>query len=156
MIETQREYETVFILDPGLEESRVNDEIERATALIGEQGGSVDEVERWGRRRLAYEIGKKRDGVYTLIRYRAQGPVVRELERRLGINESVLRTLTVVVDPRYKEMMQQMAAAPASETQEDGEGEGGSEGRGGFRRGGRGRDDDDEPRPRGDAGESRG
>jgi len=46
----------VFILDPGLEEPKVNEEVERAAALIRDQGGTVDEVERWGRRRLAYEI----------------------------------------------------------------------------------------------------
>ena len=153
MNESQREYETVFILDPGLEEAKVNEEIERAETLIKDNGGNVDEVERWGRRRLAYEIGRKRDGVYTLIRYHAGGPAVKELERRMRQNESVLRALTVVVDPRYKEMLQQMAANPPVEGAEDGESGGDSEGRGGPRRGGRFRDhgdgdEDDSPRPR--------
>jgi small subunit ribosomal protein S6 len=151
--ESQREYETVFILDPGLEEAKVNEEIERAETLIKDNGGNVDEVERWGRRRLAYEIGRKRDGVYTLIRYHAGGPAVKELERRMRLNESVLRALTVVVDPRYKEMLAQMAANPPAEGAEDGESGGDSEGRGGGRRGGRFRDhgdgdEDDSPRPR--------
>ena len=144
MIENQREYETVFILDPGLEESRVNEEVERAAALIRDNGGTVDEVERWGRRRLAYEISRKRDGVYTLLRYHAEGPAVKELERRLRINESVLRALTVVVDPRYKEMLKQMAAAPPPEEGEEGAG---GEGRG-FHRGPRFRDEGDDEGPR--------
>jgi small subunit ribosomal protein S6 len=147
VIENQREYETVFILDPGLEESRVNEEVERAAALIRDNGGTVDEVERWGRRRLAYEIGRKRDGVYTLLRYHAEGPAVKELERRLHLNESVLRMLTVVVDPRYKEMLAQMAAAPPVEGGEEGDESAGGEGRG-FRRGSRFRDEGDDEGPR--------
>lgn len=147
MSENQREYETVFILDPGLEEPKVNEEVERAAALIRDHGGTVDEIERWGRRRLAYEIGRKRDGVYTLLRYHAEGPAVKELERRLRLNESVLRALTVVVDPRYKEMLALLAAAPPAEVHEEG-GEGaGAEGRG-FRRGPRFRDEGDDEAPR--------
>jgi small subunit ribosomal protein S6 len=146
--ERQREYETVFILDPGLEEPKVNEEVERAAALIRDNGGTVDEVERWGRRRLAYEIGRKRDGVYTLLRYHAEGPAVKELERRLRLNESVLRALTVVVDPRYKEALKQMAAAAAAGEGTEGTEEGpGGEGRG-FRRGSRFRDEGDDEGPR--------
>jgi small subunit ribosomal protein S6 len=130
--ENQQEYETVFILDPALEDGRVNEEVDRASGIIKENGGAVDEVERWGRRRLAYEIGRKRDGVYTLIRYHAAGQTVKELERRLRLNEQVLRVLTVVVDPRYKEMMAAMAAAPPPVAGE----ENGAMG------------DEDEPRPR--------
>jgi len=130
--ENHHEYETVFILDPSLEDGRVNEEVERVSGIIKENGGTVDEVERWGRRRLAYEIGRKRDGVYTLVRYHAGGTVVKELERRLRLNEQVMRVLTVVVDPRYKEMMAAMAAAPpAVASDEDGA-----------------MGDEDEPRPR--------
>lgn len=131
-----REYETVFILDPALEDNKVNEEVERASGVIKDHGGTVGEVERWGRRRLAYEIGKKRDGVYTLIRYQAEGPAVKELERRLRLNETVLRVLTVVVDPRYKELlaaMAQAAAAAPAEGETDGRGNG---------------DDDEQPRRR--------
>ena len=113
MNENHREYETVFILDPGLDEGPVNEQIERASGLIRDNGGTIDEVERWGRRRLAYEIDRKRDGVYTLLRYHAPGTAVKELERRLRLNEQVLRVMTVLVDPRYKEMLEAMANAPA-------------------------------------------
>jgi small subunit ribosomal protein S6 len=135
--ETLREYETVFILDPTLEENKVNEEVERASGVIRDQGGTVGEVERWGRRRLAYEIGKRRDGVYTLIRYHAEGPTVKELERRLRLNETVLRVLTVVVDPRYKELLAAMAQAAAAAP--DGETNGHGRGMG---------DDDEAPRRR--------
>ena len=120
MTENQREYETIFILDPTLEDNKVNEEVERAGGVIRDQGGTIGDVERWGRRRLAYEIGKRRDGVYTLIRYHAPGNTVKELERRLRLNESVLRVLTVVVDPRHKEMLAAMAAAPPVGVAEEG------------------------------------
>jgi small subunit ribosomal protein S6 len=124
-VSQNREYETVFILDPALEEGPVNEQIDRASTLIQDNGGTVAEVERWGRRRLAYEIGRKRDGVYTLLRYHAPGTAVKELERRLRLNEQVLRVQTVIVDPRYKEMLEAMANAPvpvvAAEDSEDDE-----------------------------------
>ena len=92
-------YETTIIFDPGLEEARVNEETERVTGPIAQAGGEVIEVQRWGKRRLAYEIGKKRDGIYTLMVHQGEGPQVKELERRLRLNESVMRVLTVVHVP---------------------------------------------------------
>jgi len=92
-------YETTFILEPGFDDARVNDEIERVSQWIRDLGGEVLEVQRWGKKRLAYEIGKRRDGIYTLVLYQAGGAVVKELERRLRLNESVMRVLTVVHVP---------------------------------------------------------
>jgi small subunit ribosomal protein S6 len=139
-----REYETIFILDPTLEDTKVNEEVERAGGVIRDQGGTIGDIERWGRRRLAYEIGKRRDGVYTLIRYHAPGDTVKELERRLRLNESVLRVLTVVVDPRYKEMLAAMAAAPPAAVGEEGAaGANGDEEEQPRRRSRRDRDNDD-------------
>src|SRR5262249_48652072 len=112
--------------------------------VIKDQGGTIGDVERWGRRRLAYEIGKRRDGVYTLIRYHAPGNTVKELERRLRLNESVLRVLTVVVDPRHKEMLAAMAAAPPVGGGEEGaRGPKGEEAEAPPRRSRRDRDNDD-------------
>jgi small subunit ribosomal protein S6 len=92
-------YETTFILEPGFDEGKVNEEIERVSQWIRDLGGEVLEVQRWGKKRLAYEIGKKRDGVYTLVLYQAGGAAVKEIERRLRLNESVMRVLTVVHIP---------------------------------------------------------
>jgi len=92
-------YETTFILEPGLDEARINDEVERASQWIKDLGGEVVEVQRWGKRRLAYEIAKKRDGIYTLIVHQGEGPQIKELERRLRLNESVMRVLSVVHVP---------------------------------------------------------
>jgi small subunit ribosomal protein S6 len=92
-------YETTFILEPGFDEGRINDEIERVSQWIKDLGGEVLEVQRWGKKRLAYEIEKKRDGIYTLMLYQGAGAMVKEIERRLRLNESVMRVLTVIHVP---------------------------------------------------------
>ena len=92
-------YETTFILEPGLDENRLNEEIEKVSHWITDLGGQVLEVQRWGKRRLSYEIHKKRDGIYTLVLHESPGAVVREIERRLGLDESVLRVLSVLHVP---------------------------------------------------------
>ncbi len=92
-------YETTFIVEPGLDETRVNEEIDKISQWITELGGQVLEVQRWGKRRLSYEIQKKRDGVYTHILHESPGPVVREIERRMRLDESVLRVLSVIHVP---------------------------------------------------------
>jgi small subunit ribosomal protein S6 len=96
------EYETVFILDPGLDEAQVNDEVEKTSNLIAANGGTIKEVQRWGRKRLAYEIRKKRDGVYTMIKHESTGDTVKELERRLRLNDSVMRVMTVIAGPEWE------------------------------------------------------
>ena len=92
-------YETTFILEPGLDETRVNEEIEKVSGWVRDLGGEVLEVQRWGKRRLAYEIHKKRDGIYTMVLYSGPGALIKELERRLGLVESVMRVLTVMHVP---------------------------------------------------------
>ncbi len=92
-------YETTFILEPGLDEARVGEEVDRVSQWIREAGGEVIDVQRWGKRRLAYEIHRKRDGIYTLMLYQGPGALVKEIERRLRLNESVMRVLTVMHVP---------------------------------------------------------
>jgi len=92
-------YETTFILEPGLDEGRVNEEIERISQWIRDLGGAVIEVQRWGKRRLSYEINRRRDGIYTLILHESPGTVIKEIERRMGLNESVMRVLSVLHVP---------------------------------------------------------
>lgn len=92
-------YETTFILEPGLDENRVNEEVERVSQWIRDLGGQVLDVQRWGKRRLSYEIRRKRDGIYTLVVHESPTQALRELERRLRISETVLRVLTVMHVP---------------------------------------------------------
>ena len=89
-------YETTIIFDPGLEEARVNEEMERVTQPIAQAGGEVIEVQRWGKRKLAYMIGKRRDGTYVHVKHKSPPTLVAEMDRRFRLNESVLRHLTVI------------------------------------------------------------
>jgi small subunit ribosomal protein S6 len=92
-------YETTFILEPGLDDNRLNEEIEKVSRWITDLGGQVLDVQRWGKRRLSYEIHKKRDGIYTMLLHESPGPVVGEVERRMRLDESVLRVLSVLHVP---------------------------------------------------------
>ena len=113
-------YETTFILEPGLDETRVNEEIERVSGWVKDLGGEVLEVQRWGKRRLAYEIHKKRDGIYTLVLYSGPGTLVKELERRLSLVESVMRVLTVMhVPPELTRPLVDPDAVPAMAAADD-------------------------------------
>jgi len=89
-------YETTIIFDPGLEEARINDEVERVSQSIGQAGGEVIEVQRWGKRKLAYNIRKRRDGTYIHIKHKSPPELIGEMDRRFRLNEGVLRHLTVL------------------------------------------------------------
>lgn len=114
-------YETTFILEPGMDETKVNEEVERQTKWIGEHGGEVLEVQRWGKRRLAYEIGRRRDGIYTMFVWQAPGRVVKDFEHRLKLNEAVMRVLTVMHVPPDLTRPQADPEAVAAATGEDAE-----------------------------------
>jgi small subunit ribosomal protein S6 len=90
-----REYETVFVLHPQLDDAGLEREIEAVKQTIVEGRGEVSGVHKWGRRKLAYQIRKLNEGFYTLIRFTGEPGVLRELDRKFKINESVLRHLTV-------------------------------------------------------------
>jgi small subunit ribosomal protein S6 len=87
-----RQYEMMIILDPSLEERTVQPSLEQFLKVVTTAGGSVDKVDVWGRRRLAYEIQKKSEGIYTVIELQAEPETVKELDRQLNLNEAVLRT----------------------------------------------------------------
>jgi small subunit ribosomal protein S6 len=87
-----RNYEVMVILDPDLEERTVAPSLDQYLNLVRNDGGSVETVDIWGRRRLAYEINKKAEGIYAVIELSAEPATVKELDRQLGLNESVLRT----------------------------------------------------------------
>ena len=87
-----RHYEMMIILDPSLEENTVQPSLEQFLTVVTAGGGSVDKVDVWGRRRLAYEIDKRSEGIYAVIDMKAVPDSVAELDRQLGLNEAVLRT----------------------------------------------------------------
>ena len=90
-------YESVFILQPDLEEEEITRRVEAAEQIVTGGGGELSNSERWGKKRLAYEIKRNRYGYYVLLRYRAESAVLKELERHLKITEAVLKYMTVRV-----------------------------------------------------------
>jgi small subunit ribosomal protein S6 len=93
-----RHYEMMIILDPGLEEATVQPSLEQFLTVVKTGGGSVDKVDVWGRRRLAYEIDKRTEGIYAVIDMMAVPDSVAELDRQLSLNEAVLRTKVMRVE----------------------------------------------------------
>jgi small subunit ribosomal protein S6 len=87
-----RNYELMVILDPDLEERTVAPSLDAYLNLVRQDGGSVEKVDVWGRRRFAYEVKKKTEGIYAVVELTAEPTTVKELDRQLGLNESVLRT----------------------------------------------------------------
>jgi small subunit ribosomal protein S6 len=90
-----RRYEVMVILDPDLEERTVEPSLDQYLNLVRQDGGNVETVDIWGRRRMAYDIKKKSEGIYAVIELDAEPATVKELDRQLTLNESVLRTKVI-------------------------------------------------------------
>jgi len=95
-----RAYEVMVILDPNLEERTIEPSLDKYLNVIRKDGGNVENVDVWGRRRLAYEIDKNAEGIYAVVSLSAEPATVQELDRQLGLNESVLRTKVIRPDIR--------------------------------------------------------
>ena len=95
-----RAYEVMVILDPSLEERTVGPSLDKYLNVIRKDGGSVESVDIWGRRRMAYEIKKNQEGIYAVVNLTAEPDSVKELDRQLTLNESVLRTKVIRPDAR--------------------------------------------------------
>jgi small subunit ribosomal protein S6 len=87
-----RRYELMVLLDPDVEEKTVAPSLDQFLGVVRQDGGTVDKVDVWGRRRLAYEIDKKTEAIYAVIDIVAEPASVKELDRQLNLNETVLRT----------------------------------------------------------------
>ena len=86
------QYELMVILDPEIDERTVAPSLDKFLNVIRTDGGTIDNVDIWGRRRLAYEIKKKPEGIYAVVNFTAEPATAKELDRQLGLNESVMRT----------------------------------------------------------------
>jgi small subunit ribosomal protein S6 len=95
-----RHYELMVILDPDLEERTVGPSLDKFLNVVRKGGGTVEKVDIWGRRRLAYEIAKRAEGIYAVIDMTAEPDIAKELDRQLNLNESVLRTKLIRPDAR--------------------------------------------------------
>ncbi|MFQ5701684.1 MAG: 30S ribosomal protein S6 [Acidobacteriota bacterium] len=93
-------YETLFILQPTLSEEQIEEIVTRLEAIIPDKNGKVLKTERWGKRRLAFRVAGHTEGYYVRYEFEGDGEVQRELERRMRIDDNVIRHLTTRVDPR--------------------------------------------------------
>jgi small subunit ribosomal protein S6 len=87
-----RQYELMVILDPETEERTVDKTMDKFLTVVKSDGGTVDNVDIWGRRRLAYDIKKKSEGIYTVVNFTAEPATAQELDRQLNLSESIMRT----------------------------------------------------------------
>src|SRR4051812_38999221 len=92
-----REYETIYILRPDIDADGADKIGSRLAEVVGREAGRLTKVESWGRRRLAYDIGKQRRGVYMYLKYLGGGKVVAEIERNLRLADAVIKYQTVLV-----------------------------------------------------------
>lgn len=101
------QYELMVILDPEIDERTVAPSLDKFLNVIRNDGGSIDKVDIWGKRRLAYEIDKKSEGIYAVVDFTANSDATQELDRQLKLSEAVIRTKVL----RAEEAIAQVAAA---------------------------------------------
>jgi small subunit ribosomal protein S6 len=101
------QYELMVILDPEIDERTVAPSLDKFLGVIRKDGGTVDKVDIWGRRRLAYEINKKTEGIYAVVSLTSTGDATKELDRQLKLSEAVMRTKVL----RAEEAIAQVAEA---------------------------------------------
>ena len=95
-----RHYELMVILDPDVEERTVGPALDQFLNVVKKDGGNVEKVDIWGRRRMSFEIQKKAEGIYAVVDLQAEPATVKELDRQLNLNEAVLRTKVIRPDQR--------------------------------------------------------
>ena len=88
-------YETVFIIDPNIEPEQIDRVVEDAQNLVSGSGGKVTGVDRWGKKRLAYEVKGNRDGYYVLINFEAEPQFIQRLGRYYGLTEEIIKHITL-------------------------------------------------------------
>jgi small subunit ribosomal protein S6 len=123
------QYELMVILDPELDERTVAPNLDKFLKVITTDGGTIDNVDIWGRRRLAYEIQKKNEGIYAVVNFTATAATTQELDRQLSLNEQVMRTKVLRAEDaiamiasekqRADERAARKAAAPSKPAKQD-------------------------------------
>jgi small subunit ribosomal protein S6 len=97
-LQVARQYEVVFIVDPAADDDEVNRLTEHHKQIVTDQGGVITKSESWGKRPLAYEILHKTEGTFVVMEIEGSGREIAELERRMRVNDRIMRYLTVRVD----------------------------------------------------------
>ena len=112
---SERVYEIIFIADPNLGEPEVDALATQVQGFVEQAGGKVQKVEKWGKKRLAYDVGRHREGSYVLLVVEGSGGLVREAERRLKVTDGVIRFLSVRVDEELRKAERRKAKRTAEE-----------------------------------------
>ena len=99
-----RVYEELFIIRPDATEEEIAPIVDQVKGVVTTAGGTVDKDERWGVRKLAYRVEKRNEGFYVLLQFTANPQAVREVERRLRVNDAVLKFITVRIDEKLKKL----------------------------------------------------
>jgi len=107
------QYELMVILTPEIDERTVAPTLDKFLKVITNDGGSIEKVDIWGKRRLAYEIQKKNEGIYAVVNFTATSEATQELDRQLKLNESIMRTKVL-----RAEEAQAMVASEAKRSEE--------------------------------------
>ncbi len=107
------QYELMVILTPEIDERQVAPTLDKFLKVITNDGGSIDKVDIWGKRRLAYEIQKKNEGIYAVVNFTATSAATQELDRQLKLNEQIMRTKVL-----RAEEAQAMIASEAKRSEE--------------------------------------
>jgi small subunit ribosomal protein S6 len=110
----KRQYETTFIVNASLDDTQIDAVIGRVQDTIAKNGGTIQAVNKWGRKRLAYPISKKTNGFYANIEFLAPGTVLALLDRSYQLDEMILRYLTIVLDAKAIALKVKNAAAAAA------------------------------------------
>jgi small subunit ribosomal protein S6 len=123
------QYELMVILNPEIDERQVPATLDRFLKVITTDGGSIDNVDIWGKRRLAYEIQKKTEGIYAVVAFTATSAATQELDRQLKLNEQIMRTKVLRAEEaialieservRAEEKAARKAARPAKPVKQD-------------------------------------
>jgi len=99
-----RIYEELFIVKPDAPDEEVDQFVEQLRTQLTTAGATVDKLEKWGKRRLAYKVDKYREGAYVLLQFSGGPELVKELERRLRVSDMVLKFITVRIDETLKRL----------------------------------------------------
>ena len=118
-----RTYETIFVLDPQMDQSKIDDFVNKIVGMITDSNGEIIKKDYWGKRRLAYEIKRKQYGFYVYLLYRSDGKIIEPIEREFKLNDHVLRYLTVRLNKAAlrqleRELRKQRASEPQPQPKE--------------------------------------
>lgn len=117
-VKLEKHYETICIIKPDLGDETIKGIIQKASDSLKKDGGQVNKVDEWGRRRLAYPIQKKHEGYYVLFDYSSSAQASKELERIFKLNEDVVRYQTVKIEGAAAPVSAEEATAPSGEVGE--------------------------------------